>query len=128
MPEVKLGQVKKMFAGMGMKVPDFFNHLGNTTGFGIPNFESYQRYDSQFQSSYQMGAGFGYEENFSVSVKDLEDKRKWHLSEASRLYAEFSEHLQRANNCEQMKQMMIKQMMEMRQGYFYPNGFTNSQF
>lgn len=71
MPDLKMGQAHKMGLGMGMKVPDFLNPMGNSTGFGVPNFEAYQNFEAQFPPSYRMNGGFGYEENFSVSVKDL---------------------------------------------------------
>lgn len=61
MPDSKLGHIHKMGAGIGMKVPDFLNPMGNGTGFGVPNFEAYQSFEGQFPPSYRMNGGFGYE-------------------------------------------------------------------
>lgn len=49
-------------------------------------FDHFPNFDAQFPSSYRPSVNnFGYEENYTVSLKDLEERKKWHLSEASRL-------------------------------------------
>jgi len=57
----------------------------------------------------------------------LDDKKKWHLNEAGRLCNEMNEHLQQANSCEQMKEAVLNQMMDLRRQLYFPGHFANNQ-
>lgn len=39
-----------------------------------------------------------------------------------------NEHLQQANICEQMKEAVMKQMMDFRRQFYFPTQFVNTQF
>jgi len=39
-----------------------------------------------------------------------------------------NEHLQQANICEQMKEAVMKQMMDLRRQFYFPSQFVNTQF
>jgi hypothetical protein len=76
-------------------MPDFMNpspHITIPAQFSIHQLEPYPNFENQFPPSiYRTTQNeFNFEENFVVDMKSLEDKKKWHLSEATRLYVEMN--------------------------------------
>ena len=99
-PQQRLSPGQNMNMGM---IPDFLNPMAQMslpTHFQTPQFDPYRNFENQFPPVYRMNQNdFNYEENLVVDTKSLEEKKKWHLSEASRLCVEMNEHLQKANTC-----------------------------
>jgi hypothetical protein len=50
------------------------------------------------------------------------------LNEAGRLCNEMNEHLQQANMCDQMKEAVLQQMMNLRRQFYIPSQYARSQF
>jgi hypothetical protein len=102
------------------------NQMAVPPQFQTPHLDPYRIYDNPFPPVYRMSQSeLNYEENFVVNSKSLEEKKKWHLSEASRLCLQMNEHIQKSKDCEQMIEMM-KKMAEPRNHYYYGNGFFNT--
>ncbi len=62
------------------------NQISSKSQLPASIFEPYQNIDNQFPPSRYVE----FENNYSIGLKDLEERKKWHLSEASRLCAEMN--------------------------------------